>query len=140
MLSTPFIRKVMDLFKQIVYLPGDTYERGFWSRIWTKSRGISWSNTTHEISRWQNNFSSCKNYFDVSTIPVVPFLLTQSIYLTLSWWRPISYRNLSTGLRSKSMDWFLYDIGLRPERVKLKMMIIFFQKIRFICFNYTCND
>ena len=33
-------------------------------------------------------------------------------YLTLSRRRPLSY------LRSKSMDWFLYDNGLRLERVK----------------------
>ena len=25
-------------------------------------------------------------------------------------------------MRSKSMDWFLYDIGLRHERVKLKAL------------------
>ena len=39
-------------------------------------------------------------------------------YLTLSWRRQISYRNQSTDLQSKSMYWFLYDIGLRHERVK----------------------
>ena len=38
-------------------------------------------------------------------------------YLTLSWRRPISYINQSIDLRSKSMGWFLYDIGLRHERV-----------------------
>ena len=37
--------------------------------------------------------------------------------LTLSWRRPISYRKQSIDLRSKSMDWFLYDIGLRHERL-----------------------
>ena len=42
-----------------------------------------------------------------------------AIRLTLSWRRPISYRNQSIDLRSKSMDWFLYDIGLRNERVKI---------------------
>ena len=41
-----------------------------------------------------------------------------SIHLTLSWWGPLSYRNQSTDLQSKSMDWFLYDNGLRHERVK----------------------
>ena len=41
-----------------------------------------------------------------------------SQYLTLSWRRPISYRNQSIDLLRKSMDWFLYDIGLRHERVK----------------------
>ena len=38
--------------------------------------------------------------------------------LTLSWRRPLSYRNQSIDLQSKSMDWFLYDNGLRHERVK----------------------
>ena len=42
------------------------------------------------------------------------------ICLTLSWRRPLSYRNQSIDLRSKSKDWFLYDKGLRHERVKLK--------------------
>ena len=46
------------------------------------------------------------------------FLLLSRFNLTLSWRRPISYRNQSIDLRSKSMDWFLYDIGLRHERVK----------------------
>ena len=39
--------------------------------------------------------------------------------LTLSWRRPLSYRNQSIDLRSKSMDWFLYDNGLCHERVKV---------------------
>ena len=38
--------------------------------------------------------------------------------LTLSRRRPISHRNQSIDLLCKSMDWFLYDIGLRRERVK----------------------
>ena len=32
----------------------------------------------------------------------------------------MSYRNQSIDLQSKSMDWFLYNIGLRHERVKEK--------------------
>ena len=44
--------------------------------------------------------------------------------LTLSWWRPISYRNQSIDLLSKSVDWFLYDIGLRHERVKATLLTI----------------
>ena len=39
-------------------------------------------------------------------------------FLTLSWRRPISYRNQSIDLQSKPMDWFLYDTGLPHERVK----------------------
>ena len=39
--------------------------------------------------------------------------------LTLSWWRPLPYRNQSTDLLRKSMDWLLYDNGVRHERVKM---------------------
>ena len=45
--------------------------------------------------------------------------------LTLSWRRPISYRNQSIDLRSKSNDWFLYDNGLRHERVQDTMKAYF---------------
>ena len=49
------------------------------------------------------------------------FVKSESDYkrlLTLSWRRPLSYRNLSIDLLLKSMDWFLYDTGRRHERVK----------------------
>ena len=42
----------------------------------------------------------------------------ESAPLTLSWRKPLSYRNQSIYLLRKSMDWFLYDNGLRHERVK----------------------
>ena len=45
-------------------------------------------------------------------------LQTPLLILTLSWWRPLSYRNQSIDLQSKSMDWFLYDNNLLHERVK----------------------
>ena len=38
--------------------------------------------------------------------------------LSLSWSRPLSYRNQSIDLLCKSMHWFLCDNGLRHERVK----------------------
>ena len=41
--------------------------------------------------------------------------------LTLSLQRPLSYGNQSYDLRSKSMGCFLYDNGLRHERVKCKI-------------------
>ena len=44
--------------------------------------------------------------------------LFRKLSLTLSWPRPISYRNQSSDLQSKSMDWFLYDNDFRYERVK----------------------
>ena len=45
--------------------------------------------------------------------------------LTLSWRRPLSYRNQSINLRSKSMNWFLYDNGLRHERVNSVLLLSF---------------
>ena len=42
--------------------------------------------------------------------------------LTLSPWWPISYKNQPIYLQSKTMDWFLYDIGLRRERVKSEFL------------------
>ena len=47
-----------------------------------------------------------------------PQFLFKLVPLTLSWRRPLSYRNQSIDLQSKSIDWFLYDNGLRHERVK----------------------
>ena len=46
-------------------------------------------------------------------------------HLTLSWQRPLWYRNQSIDLPSKSMDWFLYDNGLRHERVKFYLVLIY---------------
>ena len=51
-----------------------------------------------------------------------------NISLTLSWRRPMSYRNQSIDLRNTYMDWFLYDIGLRHERVKEEWWIHDWQK------------
>ena len=48
------------------------------------------------------------------------------IKLTLSWRRPLSYRNQSMNLLPKSMDWFLYDNGLRHERVNNSNVIVTF--------------
>ena len=43
-------------------------------------------------------------------------------WLTLSWWRQLSYRNQSIDLLRKSMDWFLYDSDLHYERINLKLI------------------
>ena len=44
--------------------------------------------------------------------------------LTLSWRRPLSYRNQSVDLLRKSMDWFLYDNGLLHERVNIHIRVL----------------
>ena len=41
--------------------------------------------------------------------------------LTLSWRRPLLYRNQSIDLLRKPMDWFPYDNGLRHERIKYSL-------------------
>ena len=42
---------------------------------------------------------------------------------TLSWQRPLSCRIQSIDLLCKSINWFLYDNGLRQERVNLSMYV-----------------
>ena len=54
-------------------------------------------------------------------------------HLTLSWRRPLSYRNQSIDLLRKSMDWFLYGNDLRHERVKNVNEAVKFSK----CFKRT---
>ena len=44
-------------------------------------------------------------------------IFRENFFLTLSRRRPLSYRNQSIDVLRKSMDWFLYDNGLRLERV-----------------------
>ena len=60
--------------------------------------------------------------------------------LTLLWRGPLSYRNQSIDLQSKSMDWFLYDNGLRHERVnRLWNKIIYsnkWKKNRMYCISF----
>ena len=46
-------------------------------------------------------------------------MINNVMHLTLSYGRPLSYRNQSIDLHSKSMDWFLYDKDLRHERVNI---------------------
>ena len=42
------------------------------------------------------------------------------VQLTVSWRRPLSYRNQFIDLLRKSMDWFLYDSGLCHGRVNYR--------------------
>ena len=59
----------------------------------------------------------------------------------LSWRRPLSYRKQSIDLRSKSVDWFLYDNGLRHKRVKqvIKQCIKYARTRVFSHFFFLCN-
>ena len=37
---------------------------------------------------------------------------------SLSWWKPVLFRNQSIDLQSESIEWFLYDASFRHERDK----------------------
>ena len=88
--------------------------------------------------RWWNcitrYFFLCHSIIKTMTCAVVETALLSKVIgnvmgvvsLTFSWQRPSSYRNQSIDLRSKSMDWFLYDNGLRHERVKVLKWIGYF--------------
>ena len=79
--------------------------------------GIWWC---HEIWICKIKFDVLENkrntWSKIKTFVLVLHML--SFRLTLSWRRPLSYRNQSINLLCKSMDWFLYDNGLRHEKVK----------------------
>ena len=66
---------------------------------------------------WSTRLVSIKLCVKFSIFDSVSFLLT------LSWRRPLSYKNHYIDLRSKSMDWFLYGNGLRHERVKIYIFV-----------------
>ena len=66
------------------------------------------------------------------------FCHKESAFLTLSWRRPLSYRNQSIDLQSKSMDWFLYDNGLRHERVKVANKLFMYIKLIGIELSKRC--
>ena len=81
-----------------------------------------------------SSFSSLFPY-TLLLINSIFFFPTIFRFLTLSWRGPISYRNQSIDLLCKSMDWFLYDIDLRHERVKrltLESSVIF-QLVLLFC-------
>ena len=65
-------------------------------------------------------YITCEVFFEATYMDIFQTseLTMNNFVLTLSWRKPISYRNQSIDLLSKSMDWFLYDIGLCHERVK----------------------
>ena len=103
----------------------------------------SWDHFWSQSKKWLTSFwyLSCQLWTDFT-------LILQQIFwcfhyyleqvkiglgiLTLSWRGRLSYRNQSIDLQGKSVDWFLYDNGLRHERVnplhlraKLQLFIIY---------------
>ena len=58
-----------------------------------------------------------------------PWHSSKEQILALSWRRPLSYRNQSINLLSKSMEWFLYDNGFRHERVNWLSTLMYLLKM-----------
>ena len=75
---------------------------------------LSRPNMATVVLRYLQNYyytnHSNHSYCSITPIP--------NIFLTLSWRRPLSYRNQSIDLQTQSINWFLHDNGLRHERVK----------------------
>ena len=79
---------------------------------------------------WIDNFPKLSL---ATSILTVCSSLRAAIYicLTLSRRRPLSYRNQSIDLLRKPVDWFLYDNGLRLERVKKTLFLSDFFRLLF---------
>ena len=67
-------------------------------------------------NHYLNTLSDIQAYKNKNNLIILILLIS---YLILSWRRPLPYRNQSTNLQSKLMDWFRYDNGLRHERLKV---------------------
>ena len=90
----------------------------FWrtSTASSVSRNFDLQRQTH-TSQWTFLYHYVLGFY-VFLVQVVLHKVLWLLVLTLSWRRPLSYRNQSIDLRSKSVDWFLHDNGLGHERVK----------------------
>ena len=78
------------------------------------SDSLEWSHLNIEVNHWNVFWKNNRDVWNIAWVSLAQFLIH---YLTISWRRPLSYRNQSIDLVCKSMDWFLYDNGLRHERV-----------------------
>ena len=78
-------------------------------------------NNVADMTIWKKNKPRFKNkiiFLNFKEYVGLNIFLHFFPILTLSWRRSLSYRNQSTDLKSKSIDWFLYDKGLRHESIK----------------------
>ena len=85
--------------------------------LWIQCGIMVW-NKIHHLSLYSPLGSATEVILCLKIIQL-PHIWGKCKHLTLSWWRPLSYRNQSIDLQSNSMEWFLYNNGLRHERVKL---------------------
>ena len=77
--------------------------------------------TNYEFKSMSYEFKPTSYEFNprfTSSDPGVWRLKARVGWLTVSWRRPLSYRNQSIDFLLKSIDWFLYDNSFRHEKVK----------------------
>ena len=107
-------------------------------RTWGQSNNfcLKWSFFITKQTEMNKNYKSLHvtyNYVQLACF-VCLFLcmtsLTSKCSLTLSWRRPLLYRNQSIDLLYKSIDWFLYGNGLHHERVKSSVRKKLFRRKR----------
>ena len=115
-----------------IYLAIDLSKRISCSRssFFRLQHSLSWRWTLHKKdfprARWerQPNPNNKNNLPHVALHMVIVDTLEPQpsvvISLTLSWRRSLSYRNQSTDLPCKSIDWFLYDRDLCHEKVTVE--------------------
>ena len=77
--SIPLIGTVFAPFGLKKYFPGETYDKGVYSRFRISSFGMSCSSIIEAMCLWNVSFSSSKNCLLGSILPVVPILLDHSI-------------------------------------------------------------
>ena len=111
-----------------------THTHSFWClycRLWTyftpcssvsivtfKQVNVDWDIATYTSFQDILNFGDNVPVFKFHPIKVAQNYFDSFNCLTLSWRRPLSYRNQSIDMLCKSVDWSLYGNGLRHERVK----------------------
>ena len=88
-----------------------------------------------ELKKWSNSNFFNTSFPNITYTEVIFFGCNlKNCCLTLSGRRSLWYRNQTVDLLCKSMDWFLYDRVLRPERVEV--IIIAICLFLTIFFNY----
>ena len=90
-----------------------------WKHQKTRDFLISSGGMERDHWHWMGKFAFTLENIKVNmNLLKISSKIWKKIILTLSWRRLLSYRKQSIDLLCESMDWFLYDNGLRRERVK----------------------
>ena len=117
--SLIFVAALMSLFQVTICFPLISTSSVFYI-IFVKKKKLWLKKFKKILPTYPNFFEHItpNTYIFVGLTKSMNMYICETGTVTLSWRRPIWYRNQSIDLLFKSMDWFLYDIGLHHERVK----------------------